>query len=260
MRFHPAESAFFIFIAVVLVAGVLTLHAYGVLDEFGGIAAGDSDIAYLTKLLFTIGVLLATGIFFGAFFIYPLIRQQVQEEGKLRAMTESLSARSVTLEQAALTDGLTGMQNRRFFDEALHEYLAAFGRIGRPVGLMIIDLDHFKTINDTHGHDIGDKVLKEVAACLRGITRYHDVVARLGGEEFGILAVNMEEASLIAFAERIRKSISAITIGVGNIRLRVTASVGLAVWDGKESADDLFRRADRQLYQAKGLGRNRVCA
>lgn len=259
MRFHQAESAFFVFIAVVLAAGVTTLHAYGVLQMLAANPLGD-DIAYLARLLFAIGVLLATAIFFGAFFIYPLIRQQVQEEGKLRAMTETLSARSVTLEHAALTDGLTGMQNRRFFDEALREYLAAFGPIDRPVGLMIIDLDHFKAINDTHGHDIGDKVLKEVSSCLRELTRYHDVVARLGGEEFAIVAANLNDAGLIAFAERIRKAVSSLVVINGNIRLKVTASVGLAVWDGKESADDLYRRADKRLYQAKGLGRNRVCA
>lgn len=260
MRFHQAESAFFVFIAVVLAAGVTTLHAYGVLQSLAGARILGENIAYLARLLFAIGVLLATAIFFGAFFIYPLIRQQVQEQGKLRAMTETLSARSVTLEHAALTDSLTGMQNRRFFDEALREYLDAFGRIDRPVGLMIIDLDHFKAINDTHGHDIGDKVLKEVAACLRELTRYHDVVARLGGEEFAIVAANLDDAGLIAFAERVRKAVSALVVVNGNIRLKVTASLGLAVWNGKETAAELYRRADQRLYQAKGLGRNRVCA
>lgn len=260
MRFHQAESAFFVFITVVIAAGVTTFHAYGVLLSLPGAALDGETMAYLTTLLFAVGVLLATAIFFGAFFIYPLIRQQVQEQGKLRAMTETLSARSVTLEHAALTDGLTGMQNRRFFDEALREYLAAFGRIDRPIGLMIIDLDHFKAINDTHGHDVGDKVLKEVARCLRELTRFHDVVARLGGEEFAIVAVNMDESGLITFAERIRKAVSSLAVTNGNIRLRVTASVGLAVWNGKEPADDLYRRADQRLYQAKGLGRNRVCA
>ena len=113
-----------------------------------------------SKLLFATGVLLATALFFGVFFIYPLIRTQVKEEGKLRAMTVSLSARSETLEHAALTDGLTGMQNRRYFDDALKEYLDEFRRIDKPVGLMILDLDHFKQVNDTHGHDVGDEVLR----------------------------------------------------------------------------------------------------
>jgi len=99
-----------------------------------------------------------------------------------------------------------------------------------------------------------------VADCLRGLTRYHDVVARLGGEEFAVVVPNMGDEELVRFAERIRKAISAAVIASGNVRLKVTASVGLAVWDGKEAADDFFRRADQQLYQAKREGRNRVCA
>ncbi|MEI9401483.1 GGDEF domain-containing protein [Mesorhizobium argentiipisi] len=263
MRFHKAESAFFVFIFVILAAGLVTFHAYGQLQDI----AADLDavsrvdkIVYLNKLLFVTGALLATALFFGSFFIYPLIRGQVREEGKLRAMTVSLSARSQTLEQAALTDSLTGMQNRRYFDDALREYLQEFRRIDRPVGLMILDLDHFKQVNDTHGHDVGDEVLRALAACLRGMTRYHDVVARLGGEEFAVVTPNMDVELLARFAERIRKAVANLSIMSGNVRLKVTTSVGLAVWDHKESAEDFYRRADRQLYEAKKQGRNRVCA
>ena len=133
-------------------------------------------------------------------------------------------------------------------------------RIEKPIGLMILDLDHFKQVNDTHGHDVGDEVLRAVANCLRDMTRYHDVVARLGGEEFAVVAPNMNEDQLFKLAERIRKEISALPIMSDNVRLKVTTSVGLAIWDGKEPADDFFRRADKQLYQAKRQGRNRVCA
>jgi two-component system cell cycle response regulator len=263
MRFHKSESAFFVFIAVILAAGLVIFHAYDVLGD-----SADSlyqpermeGVAYLAKLLFATGVLLATALFFGVFFIFPLIRTQVKEEGKLRAMTVSLSARSETLEHAALTDGLTGMQNRRYFDDALKEYLDEFRRIDKPVGLMIFDLDHFKQVNDTHGHDIGDEVLRAVAGCLRGMTRYHDVVARLGGEEFAVVAPNMDHDLLVKLAERIRKGIAAMPILSGNVRLKITSSVGLAVWDRKESAEEFFRRADKQLYEAKRQGRNRVSA
>lgn len=263
MRFHKAESAFFVFIVVILAAGVLILHAYNTLYASGQLLddqEGTGLLAYYAKLLFATGVLQATALFFGVFFIYPLIRTQVKEEGKLRAMTESLSARSETLEHAALTDSLTGMQNRRFFDDALREYIEEFRKIEKPVGLMILDLDHFKGVNDTHGHDVGDQVLRAVAGCLRDMTRYHDVVARLGGEEFAIVAPNMDDALLMKLAERIRKAIAGLAIVNGNVRLRVTTSVGLAVWDRKEAAEDFFRRADKHLYQAKRLGRNRVCA
>ena len=263
MRFHKSESAFFVFMALILGAGVLTLYAYGILY-----AAARSlylpekleDLADVAKLMFGTGVLLATALFFGVFLIYPLIRTQAKEEFKLRAMTETLSARSETLEHAALTDGLTGMQNRRYFDDALREYLLEFRRIEKPIGLMILDLDHFKLVNDTHGHDIGDEVLRTVSNCLRDMTRYHDVVARLGGEEFAVVAPNMSEDQLFKLAERIRKEIASFPIVADNVRLRVTASVGLAIWDGKETADEFYRRADKQLYQAKRQGRNRVCA
>lgn len=263
MRFHKSELAFFVFMALILMAGILTLHAYGVLQAMAEAPAGmrDADASiYLARLLFGTGILLATAVIFGVFFIYPLIRGQAKEENKLRAMTVSLSARSETLEQAALTDGLTGVQNRRYFDDALKEYLGEFRRIGKPVGLMLLDLDHFKQVNDTHGHDVGDEVLKAVAKTLKDMTRYHDVVARLGGEEFAVVAPNMDPDLLLKLAERIRRAIAGLAVKSGNVSLRVTTSVGLSVWDGKENAEDFFRRADKQLYEAKRLGRNRVCA
>ena len=263
MRFHESKSAFFVFIAVILAAGILTIYAHGVLSTVAGSLYEPeraSAVAHLFKVLFANGVLLATSLFFGVFFIFPLIRTQVKEEGKLRAMTASLSARSQTLEHAALTDALTGMQNRRYFDDALKEYLDEFRRIEKPVGLMILDLDHFKQVNDTHGHDIGDDVLRAVADCLKDMTRYHDVVARLGGEEFAVVAPNMDVEMMVRLAERIRKAIAGLAVRSGNVRLKVTTSIGLAVWDRRETAEDFFRRADQQLYQAKKNGRNRVCA
>ena len=147
-----------------------------------------------------------------------------------------------------------------YFDDALREYLEEFRRIEKPVGLMILDLDHFKQVNDTHGHDIGDQVLREVANCLRDLTRYHDVVARLGGEEFAVVAPNMDVDMLSKLAERIRKAVAGLAVVTGNVRLKVTTSGGLAVWDGKESAEEFYRRADKLLYQAKRMGRNRICA
>ena len=95
---------------------------------------------------------------------------------------------------------------------------------------------------------------------LREFTRFHDVVARLGGEEFAVVAPNMDNDLLMKLAERIRKAIASLTVTSGNVRLRVTTSVGLAVWDGRENAEDFFKRADNMLYEAKRRGRNRVCA
>lgn len=262
MKFHKSELALFILIALIIAAGVVLVHAYGILTDANGLAdiTNATEEAYLVRLVFICGALLGAAMFFGSFFIYPQIRMTVREQGQLRAMTESLSVKSQNLQQAALTDGLTGMQNRRYFDDALKEYLDEFRKIEKPVGLMIIDLDHFKSVNDTHGHDVGDEVLKNVAKCLKDMTRYHDVVARLGGEEFAVVTPNMDMDSLAKLAERIRKSIAGMIVESANVRLKVTASLGLAVWDRKETQEQFVRRADMQLYQAKRSGRNRVSA
>ena len=200
MRFHKSETAFFVFVALILVSGVLTVYAYHSLGDYSFDYGPHAHTLTVVRLLFGSAVLTATALTFGMFFIYPLIRTQVREEGKLRAMTETLSARSQTLEHAALTDSLTGMQNRRYFDDALREYLQEFKRINKPVGLVILDLDHFKTVNDTHGHDVGDEVLKVVANCLRDFTRHHDVAARLGGgptRNYGSLPRGLDIDTLI---------------------------------------------------------------
>ncbi|WP_028032911.1 GGDEF domain-containing protein [Chelativorans sp. J32] len=259
MRFHKAESAFFILIALIMGAGVTLVAAYSLMSANSHIQHS-GELEDFRLLLMITGIFLAIAIISGLFFIYPLIRTQVMEEGKLRAMTETLSARSESLEYAAFTDSLTGAHNRRYFDDALAEYLREFGRIRKPVGLMVLDLDHFKQINDAHGHDTGDEVLRQVARSLRELTRPHDVVARLGGEEFAVLVPNMDEQGLNRLGERARRAISSLALDVGNVRLRISASVGIAVWNGDESAESFYRRADRMLYQAKREGRNRVCA
>ncbi|MEX6505142.1 GGDEF domain-containing protein [Jiella sp. M17.18] len=192
--------------------------------------------------------------------VLPAVRRQSKEQGKLQSLTGLLKQRSQDLERAASTDALTGMHNRRFFDEALREYIAAFAQVGRPLGLVIIDLDRFKAINDSYGHDVGDEVLKAVAVCLFEFTRFHDVVARLGGEEFAVMAPNMDMPALRRFADRMREAIEALIIEVGGRRVPVTASLGLAVTQGGDDSAALFKRADVNLYLAKHSGRNRVCA
>lgn len=263
MRFHRAETAFFVFIALILTAALAIFYAWSLVEGPADalyMPGRVESIAVLQKLLLVTAVMLTGTMLFGLFFIFPQIRTQVKEGGKLREMTASLSARSRNLEQAALTDGLTGMQNRRYFDDALKEYLHEFRRIDRPVGLMILDLDHFKQVNDTYGHDAGDEVLRSVAKCLKSMTRYHDVVARLGGEEFAIVAPNMDIELLQRVADRMRKAIAALSIETAGSQLNITSSVGLALWDKQETAEEFYRRADKQLYEAKRQGRNRVCA
>ena len=259
MRFHKSEIFVLIVMLLMLAAAAVLYFTLQSLPQFGNSA--ETDAYALLNMMLT-GALGALGLamILMLTLVMPAVRSHVKNETSLQSMTESLSARSETLEHEALTDGLTGMHNRRYFDDAVSEYLEQFQRIDKPIGMMVLDLDHFKSVNDTHGHDVGDEVLRQVARCLQEFTRYHDVVARLGGEEFAVVAPNMSREALIKLADRIRRAIASLTIQAGNVHLKVTISVGLAVWDRKETADDLYRRADMQLYQAKRAGRNRVAA
>ena len=256
MRFHKAELFFLLLTVLVAIGGLFSWAAYSAAT--GGVVVGGVETA--ASFAFMSAVLAALSVACGCLLVMPIMSRSLRERGKFQRMTESLSVRSLTLEHAAVTDGLTGMYNRRYFDEALAEYLAAFGKIKKPIGMVILDLDHFKKVNDTHGHDVGDEVLRQVAECLKVFTRYHDVLSRLGGEEFAILSPNITESQLYSLSDRIRQAVSELRIVNGNVTLKVTVSAGLAIWDGVESGEELYRRADKQLYEAKRKGRNRVCA
>lgn len=259
MRFHKAELFFFLLVALIAVTGVCSWLGFRSI----AVPLSDArplDLAPIYRFTFLSATFAGLAIVCSVFLVYPVLWRGLREQGELLRMTASLSARSQTLEHAAVTDPLTGLYNRRYFDDALNEYLAAFRRIDKPVGMILLDIDHFKQVNDTHGHDIGDEVLRHVAACLSEYTRYHDVVARLGGEEFAILSANVSDSQLYSLADRVRNGISGLTVEIGNVTLRITVSAGVALWDGHETGEQLLKRADGQLYHAKRSGRNRVCA
>jgi two-component system cell cycle response regulator len=263
MRFHRSELAFLAYLVLLggtafaafwanlIVSGQISaLRDAGVSNDLGG-----GLIALRIAL-----AMLTAAILAGAFYFFPLIRRQAREHLSLRQMTESLTMKTQTFQQAALTDPLTGLQNRRYFDDALAQYMEEFSRIERPMGIMIVDIDHFKSINDTYGHDVGDEVIKGLANTIREYTRYHDIAARIGGEEFAVVAPNVDIDSLDKLANRLRLAVSDLVFNVGNVRLRITVSIGIAIWDAKEGGASLYKRADTNLYNAKRSGRNRVCA
>ena len=158
----------------------------------------------------------------------------------------------------ALQDQLTGLPNRQAYDERLEMEVARWRRTGSPLSLMIGDIDHFKALNDRHGHQAGDKALREVAQCLRGQLRAEDFLARYGGEEFVVLlpAVALQHAAMVA--EKLRYELEKKAIRVEPEDDPVTISFGVAAFGGDEDSDSVFRRADRALYRAKRVGRNRV--
>ncbi|UWP81467.1 GGDEF domain-containing protein [Dactylosporangium fulvum] len=160
----------------------------------------------------------------------------------------------------AVTDGLTGLSTRRAFEEQLRAETGR--RRHRGFGVVLLDIDHFKAINDEHGHAAGDRVLRDVARRLRAAARADDTVARYGGEEFAVLAPDAGEAEVAALAERVRRVVAGGTVDVGDgVHRCVTVSVGTAVLpDDTTEPDELVQLADRALYAAKRDGRDRVVA
>jgi diguanylate cyclase (GGDEF)-like protein len=161
-----------------------------------------------------------------------------------------------TYRRASRIDPLTGLHNRIEFDEILDREVARARRHGRPLSLAMIDLDHFKQVNDTHGHAVGDAVLRNVAEELRKLVRTSDTVFRHGGEEFALLLPETSEDSALIVMERMREHLARHEFD-GHAR-SITFSCGIAAWDGNESTDSLLARADAALYEAKTRGRNCV--
>ena len=160
------------------------------------------------------------------------------------------------LKQLARTDNLTGLYNRRHFDETSKIELSRAVRYHHPISVLIIDIDHFKMVNDTHGHNVGDTVIKAISKLIKEAIREFDIACRYGGEEFVVLLPNAPVQDAYAFCERLRKMIEAWHLG----DLSVTVSIGLAGAppNPQTSIDDLVKAADLQLYQAKHAGRNQV--
>ncbi len=158
----------------------------------------------------------------------------------------------------AVTDALTGLPNRRFFDAALASRIENMARYGWNFGLLIVDIDHFKAVNDLHGHSFGDEVLKVVAWTLRGAVRAGDILARWGGEEFGVLVEASDRARLEEAAERLRVLVERSEVRRGRIVQTINVSVGGTLATHLDSAESLFNRADEAMREAKRAGRNRV--
>ena len=162
------------------------------------------------------------------------------------------------IERFAFTDTLTGLPNRRAFVDALDRAIATRRASGRPVALLFVDLDHFKTVNDHLGHDAGDALLVAVAEGLLASVRASDVVARIGGDEFAVIITDAGGAEMGRIADRLRETMRFPRELPDGSLVTVTASIGLAWAAGEESTDELLRRADEAMYEAKHLGRDRL--
>jgi diguanylate cyclase (GGDEF)-like protein len=175
---------------------------------------------------------------------------------RIVALQKALLDTNHRLEELSLTDSMTRVANRRAFDERLEDAFEHARRYERPLSLVLIDVDHFKSINDTHGHDAGDRVLRIVADVLADSSRHSDFVARIGGEEFAVLLPETALFEAMQFGEKLRCNIAIAPTATGPI----TVSIGIANMPHSRIATraDLFHAADQALYRAKANGRNRV--
>lgn len=184
------------------------------------------------------------------------IRRKAYHDGLRSNVAESI--------ELAVTDGLTGLHNRRYLDTHLETLVERAHKRGRPLSLLMTDIDHFKAVNDTHGHDGGDAVLREFAKRLRAQVRGMDLVCRYGGEEFVIVMPDTSALLSSEIAERLRSDVADVPFPLADQiePIAVTASIGVATLEAgdQENAATLLKKADMALYEAKGAGRNRVIA
>jgi diguanylate cyclase (GGDEF)-like protein len=196
--------------------------------------------------------------FFGACFVFLSASLALQTADDVRRIS--------FLERETETDPLTGVFNRRYLDRRLKDEIARVRRYGLPLSVLLLDIDHFKEVNDGYGHQAGDQVLATFAEIIGGELRESDVLARFGGEEFLVMALQTPASGALGLAERLRERIESHDFCLHNEAnreqgRRVTVSIGVASsGEGLDSAELLIQAADENLYRAKREGRNRVCA
>jgi two-component system, cell cycle response regulator len=232
IRNHPGKS----YTYVIILTGMTEKH-----DLIKGLAAGADD--YLTKPFDSDELLARVGV-----------------GRRIVELHRQLEAKNVLLKELALTDSLTGLPNRRAVEDWSTRQLSGALRYGFTFHVVLADLDHFKTVNDTYGHEAGDTVLKKFSEILKGNSRRSDICGRVGGEEFLFVLTHTTQANAKIVIERIRQQLEATEFDFDGNTLRITASFGLASFEGTQTADfsRLVSQADAALYTAKRSGRNRL--
>ena len=232
IRNHPRQT----YTYVIILTGITEKNKL-----VKGLAAGADD--YLTMPFHSDELLARVGV-----------GQRIVE------LHRQLEAKNRLLEELALTDSLTGLPNRRAIEEWATRQLSGAARYGFSFLVVLADLDHFKTVNDTHGHDAGDTVLKKFADILKSNSRRSDICGRIGGEEFLFILTHTTQENARVVIERIRAELEAAKFDFDGSTLTVTASFGLAGFEGARAPDfnRLVSQADAALYAAKRTGRNRI--
>jgi len=237
--------------AVALLATFVVLVLASGRQPFGELDAARETMIYAQRFLFVLSIF---GLGFSTL-LAQLRAQQVELERRVAERTRELEEANARLAELAAFDALSGAANRRNFDQALSAEALRSHRYGRPLAVILADIDRFKNVNDSHGHAAGDDVIRGLAATLAANCRSSDLVARYGGEEFAVLLPETRAREAVELAERLRQAIEGADYGnVG----RITASFGVAELGADGSPTEIVASADRALYEAKAQGRNRV--
>lgn len=184
-----------------------------------------------------------------------LYKELISKTKELEEKNKELEKKNLLLEELSITDNLTKLYNRNRLNQTLVSEFNRASRYPYSFGLMMVDIDYFKKVNDVYGHQVGDKVLKEIAEVLKTHTRKTDIVGRWGGEEFLIICSETDLEGILSLAEKIRSEIASYSF---SCKEQKTASIGVSIYKQGDEDKELIKRADDALYQAKESGRNRV--
>lgn len=240
---------------------LLILVTYMISDKTSGILYTLASIIIISTVNFFIDLQLSQiainsgilGLIIGSFLSYTYTDKITNYENSLEQQNSSLSL-------LASTDYLTGVMNKRMFNEISERYFQTAQKDHLNLTLLLLDLDHFKKINDTYGHQAGDQLLISFVETIENILTKSDIFARIGGEEFAILLSQIDKQDAYKLAEKIRKEVENITIQCNGYNVFVRTSIGITQNGATDNSfDDMFSRSDRALYKAKKEGRNRTC-
>jgi len=197
--------------------------------------------------------------------ISPIMDSRGRVSGAVQVFSDNsseLAAKQAIerLKKQAMIDPLTGLANRRYIDQVLDNKIDEQQRYGLKFGLLFVDIDHFKAVNDSYGHDVGDKVLQVVASTMSTVLRTSDILGRWGGEEFIVIVLNVDEKHLLGVADKLRTSVEKARTEYQDRQIEVTISIGAAISDSgqTDTKAELLKKADDLMYTSKIKGRNRV--
>ncbi|HSC67604.1 MAG TPA: diguanylate cyclase, partial [Cellvibrio sp.] len=251
MGFNPLASCMIIMMMWMnnIAAGGVRLFVKGVGTSLAGFFLGFLTVGLVPNLAVTNSLVYACLPLLVA---YPLAVGSITYR-----LAIQLHKQKELLQRLSRTDGLTGLYNRRYWEIRTEDLIAQARRHPQPLSLVLLDVDHFKTINDTYGHSVGDQVLQQIARQLQANLRETELLGRYGGEEFAVVLPNAGAEAAVATAERLRRVIALTEFGAQ--QLSCTISLGVVTWeDGFSDYAGWFRAADQALYHAKDAGRNTV--